>query len=209
MRKLNVLAASAACLLVPVPNATAATVQLESRVFDGINFTYSYGGTLAPTEGIVAGTKLVILDFAGYVEGSIFSPYAGIVGTTELTSSGILIDPLFTDDPTIANLVFTYTGADFQATPPADGETYTPIDFSGLSAASTFGETALAGFAAVTVKNASAPPSTVYSAGLFGRFRAGTRAGRARAGDMGHAPAGLRRRRYGFAARPRQTISFS
>ncbi len=93
MRKLNVLAACAACLLVPVPNASAATVQLESRVFNGSDFTYSYGGTLASTEGIVSGTKLVILDFAGYVADSIFSPYANITGSTELVSSGILTDP--------------------------------------------------------------------------------------------------------------------
>jgi len=164
MKNLNVLAAAAACLLVPVSNAPAATVQLESQIFNGTDFTYSYGGALAPTEGLISGTKLIILDFAGYVAGSVFSPYASIVGSTELTSSGILIDPSVFDDPTIDNVVFTYTGPDFQAGP--SGAPYTSIDFSGLLANSLYGATALSGFSTVTVKNTSSTPSLVYSAGL-------------------------------------------
>ncbi len=205
MRKLKVLAASAACLLVPVPNASAATVQLESQIFNGTAFTYNYGGTLASTEGIVAGTKLVILDFAGYVDGSIFSPYATITGTTELTSSGILIDPTFTDDPTIANLVFTYNGPDFQAGPPADGEFYTPIDFSGLAAASIYGDTALTGFATLTVKNVSPTPTTVYSAGsVLAPVLAVPEPATWAMLALGFGAIGMASRR-----RPRQTISFS
>jgi hypothetical protein len=76
MRKLITLAASAACFAVSGSIAPAATVQLDSETFGSTGYTYTYGGTLAPTEGVSRGSKLVILDFAGYVAGSIFSSYS-------------------------------------------------------------------------------------------------------------------------------------
>jgi len=166
MRKLNALAACAACVLAPVKHAAAATVQLDSSSFNGSGYTYVYGGTLAPTEGVKNGSELVVVDFAGYVAGSISSPYADITATTELTTSGIMLPPGVTDDPTIPNLVFTYTGADFQTT-PAGGTPYSPISFTGLSAGTTLGGQGLDGFSTLTVKNdGTGVGTTVYSAGL-------------------------------------------
>lgn len=167
MRKLIALAASAACLVVPGSASLAATVQLEDVSSAGSNFTFTYGGMLAPTEGVKSGSKLVILDFAGYVEGSIFSPYSYITGLVELTTPSILIDPSITDDPTIPNLVFTYTGPDFQIDPAPEGSPYAPISFTGLTAGSIYGGSAIDGFATLTVKNdGTAVGSTVFTAGL-------------------------------------------
>ena len=168
MKKIIALAASAVSLVMSGGMASAATVQLDSHLFNGSDFTFSYGGTLAPTEGVTAGSQLVILDFAGYVAGSIFSPYGFISATTEFTTSGTLVDPSVTDDPNIVNLVFTYTGPDFHTT-PSPGLPYTPIDFTGLTARSTIGSVVLDGFSTLTIKNeGTAVGSVVYSAGLVG-----------------------------------------
>lgn len=169
MNKLLALAASAACLAMPFASASAATVQLDGITFNGADYTFSYGGTLAPTEGITAGSKLVILDFAGYVDGSIFSPSSLIAASTEMTTSGVLLDPSITDDPTLTNLVFTYTGPDFQVMPAPPGSPYAPIDFAGLTARSIFGSSVIDGFATLSIKNeGTAEGSIVYSAGLVG-----------------------------------------
>ncbi len=169
MRKFTALAASAACLVAQGAHAPAATVQLDSITTTGSEFTFVYGGTLAPTEGVQTGSKLVILDFAGYVDGSIFSPYAQLVGSAELTTSGILLDPAVFDDPSLYNLVFTYTGPSFQVDPAPSGSPYEPINFTGLTARSLFGELTLDGFSTLTVKNeGSAVGSTVFTAGQVG-----------------------------------------
>lgn len=165
VRKLIALAASAACFAVSGSIAPAATVQLDGETFGGTGYTYTYGGALAPTEGVSQGAKLVILDFAGYVAGSIFSPYAFLTGSVEATTSGIVLTPGITDDPSLPNLVFTYSGPPFQTT-PSGATPYTPIDFSGLSAQSIYGATTLDGFSTLTVKNEGSGVGTmVYATG--------------------------------------------
>ncbi len=169
MRKLTVLAAVAVSFAIPETIAPAATVQLDSSVFNGTDFTYNYGGTLAPTEGVKVGSKLVILDFAGYVAGSIFSPYSFISATAEATTAGIILAPGVVDDPSLTNLVFTYTGLDFQTTPAPAGSPYNPIDFTGLSAQSLYAAGGLGPFGAVTSQNeGSAVGSLVYTIGTVG-----------------------------------------
>lgn len=69
---------------------------------------------LSPTEGVKAGSTLVAYDFAGYIDGSIAATSRNISATTAFASTGLILDPSFTDDPNIVNLVFTYTGPDFQ-----------------------------------------------------------------------------------------------
>ena len=166
MKKILGLAALAACAIAPVTASSAATVQLDSRSFDGTNWVFTYGGTLAPTEGVESGSKLVILDFAGYVDGSISSALASISTSIEMSSAALGYFPGITDDPSIPNLVFTYTGASFQVSPaPAGG--YTPIDFTGLSALTTLSGVTTDGFSAYTVNNSrgGVNGTDVYSTG--------------------------------------------
>ncbi len=166
MRNIKVLAAFAACFVLPSTTASSATVQLDSNVFNGTDYTFSYGGTLAETEGVWSGSTLVILDFAGYVDGTVFSPYATLAANAELTTAGIVLGPDVVDDPSLFNLVFTYTGDPVQTTPAPDGSPYTPITFEGLSARSIFGDAALGAFSTVTVKNTGEAAGTlVFSLG--------------------------------------------
>jgi hypothetical protein len=74
-------------------------------------------------------------------------------------SAGLPANPDFTDDPTITNLRFTYTGASLL--------NLSNTSFSGLSAVSVLNGIAQDGFGAVTVK--STGPllgSNIYSPGL-------------------------------------------
>lgn len=141
-----VLAATAAIGL--AGSANAAVITLESVTDNGPNgFTFRYQGTLGPDEGVRSGDRLVIYDFAGYIDGSIMAP-GSVQTTTELTSSDP-VTPGFSDDPTLVNLVFTYTGADFRAS----GGPFAPFNFNGLSARSTFGGTIADAFFTLTTKN--------------------------------------------------------
>ncbi|WP_404710291.1 PEPxxWA-CTERM sorting domain-containing protein [Sphingomonas sp. MMS24-J13] len=119
--------------------AGAVALVLSGTSANGSNTTFTYGGSFAvdpsnpggdPIEGLVTGSRLIIYDFKGYVAGSVFSPYANVLATSQLVSDATLLPPATTDDPTIANLVFTYTGPD--VTPPAG------FAFTGFSADSIF-----------------------------------------------------------------------
>lgn len=124
-------------------------------------YEFSYQGNFSNNEGIQTGSTLVIFDFAGYIDGSVFSPYADIAATAELTSGDVPTSPDFTDDPGLFNLRFTYTGA-----PIVD---MSNIDFAGLMAQSTLGGVTKDGFSAVTVKVAGSEAGTkVYSIGQVG-----------------------------------------
>ena len=128
-----VLAAAAAIGI--AGSAQAGVVTLASITTNGPgDFTWTYQGTLGPDEGLRAGDMLIIYDFAGYIDGSISSPYPTVTSTVEFTSPSGIVTPGFTDDPTIVNLVFTYIGPDFRNT----GGPFTPFDFDGLSARSAF-----------------------------------------------------------------------
>jgi len=124
-------------------------------------FEFSYQGNFSNNEGIQSGSTLVIFDFAGYVPGSIFSPYADILATTELVTSDLPTSPEFNDDPGLFNLRFTYTGA--------TTVNLSNIDFGGLSARSILGGVAHDGFSALTVKVGGNEVGTrVYSIGQVG-----------------------------------------
>jgi len=130
--------------------AQAAVIPTLQGITDnGTDFTFTYQGTLAGDAGLDNNSRLIIFDFAGYVDGSVFSPFATVAASTELVSTGILTIPGTVDDPLIPNLVFRWTGGPFRVS----GGPFGSIDFSGLSARSTFGGTGADTFAAVTVKN--------------------------------------------------------
>ncbi len=141
---------AAAALLCASATAQAAVIPTLTSVTDNSgDFTFSYEGTLSGDAGLTVGSRLVIFDFVGYVPGSVFSPYADVAASTELTSLGLLTVPGELDDPTLSNLVFTYTGAPFNASSGPFGQ----VNFSGLSARSIYGGLGADIFAALTTKN--------------------------------------------------------
>ena len=147
MKKLLFAAVAAVVLAGP---AGAAVITLSGIAANGPNdFTFTYQGTLGPDEGVRNGDRLIIYDFRGYIDGSVFSPSADLVASTEFTSPSGLIAPGFDDDPNVVNLVFTYVGPDFRNT----GGPFAPFDFDGLGARSQFGGTAADAFFTLTTKN--------------------------------------------------------
>jgi len=163
------LTAVVACLGMSSATAHATTVFLEGVTPVGSEFRFNYGGSLSPTEGVKSGSTLVVYDFAGYVSGSVGAISPNISATTAFTNPGLILDPAFTDDPNIVNLVFTYTGPDFQTTPAPAGSPYPAIDFTGLFARSTFGGVKFDGFSTLTVKNTLFEAGTnVFSTGSVG-----------------------------------------
>jgi len=147
MKKLLMAAVAAVSLAGP---AGAAVITLTGITTNGPNdFTFAYQGTLGPDEGVRNGDRLIIYDFRGYIDGSIFTLSADLVASTEFTSPGGLVAPGFDDDPNVVNLVFTYVGPDFRNT----GGPFSPFDFDGLGARSAFGGTAADAFFTLTTKN--------------------------------------------------------
>ena len=151
MKKVLVAALTAIGLAGP---ASAAVITLESITPVGGNFQFNYQGTLGPDEGVKGSDPnqsfLVIFDFAGYVDGSIFTPSPNVVGSVEFTTDvGGFILPPHTDDPTIENLVFTYVGPDLRT---MDGP-FDPLNFNGLGALSIYSQTRIDAFTAFTIKN--------------------------------------------------------
>jgi PEP-CTERM motif-containing protein len=152
--KTLLLAASAVLCISSVAYASITPV-LDTITADGSNFDFNYHVTLSGDQGLTNGSKVIIFDFAGYVPGSIFAPSPDIAATTELTSNfdtsagGVQINPVFTDDPTIANLVFTYIGPDFHTS----GGPFADITFDGLTATSTLGGFVLDGFSSRAISN--------------------------------------------------------
>jgi PEP-CTERM motif-containing protein len=146
------LALSAVLVAALTGSAQAAVLlQLDTVTPDGSNFLYSYSGQITPNLGVVSGDQLVIVDFAGYVSGSAVVPSPDIsVSVSNNLPSGLTLQSGLTDDPTIPDLVFTYTGADFHAS----GGPFPPVlTFSGLTAESIFGTTTAGAFASSTVQN--------------------------------------------------------
>jgi opacity protein-like surface antigen len=146
MKKLLLAAVAAVGL---AGSAQAAVITLENVVEQGPNgFRFRYQGTLGPDEGVRSGDRLVIRDFAGYIDGSIFGGGPNLTASTELVSADPLT-PGFNDDPNLVNLVFTYTGPDFRAS----GGPFQPFNFNNLGARSTFSGLTQDAFFTLTTKN--------------------------------------------------------
>lgn len=152
-----VCASAASASLVPTLTATTA-----DPVFGGTKFTYST--LLTADQGMSTSaintengqnytTRFVIFDFGGYQAGSIFSNNANFSTSTELTSSDLSLPVGAVDDPTLVNLVFTYTGPDVRTT----GGPYADISLGTFGATSIFSDTEKSFFAAVGVKNTGQP----------------------------------------------------
>jgi hypothetical protein len=128
--------------------ASAAVVTLENRVDAPGGTEFQYEITLGPDEGLRPGDQIIIFDFLGYVDGSIFAP-AGLWSTSTQLVSEPEITPGEDDDPGIVNLLFTYTGEPFRV---EDGP-FDAFSFTGFGAVSTFSMTALDAFTSTTTKN--------------------------------------------------------
>lgn len=137
---------------------------LDSVTAEGSDFRFRYTAQLAPDQGVTAGNSLVIVDFAGYVPGSVMSTLANVSASVSNTlPAGMLLTPGFTDDAAIPDLVFTYNGPDFQTT---GGPFSTLFTLDGLSALSTYGDTGFGAFSAVAVRNMGSTAGTpAYNVG--------------------------------------------
>jgi hypothetical protein len=155
MKKIALAAALAAGCV--ASSANAVVIFLDSVVQEGSNFRYTYGANFSDGEGIQAGSTLAIYDFAGYVPGSIVS--SSPLLTTATPNSSAMMSLIYNDDPNVSNLEFTYTGP----TQDLGNGRYT---FG--SALSRFGQTALDGFSAVTVKTDGAVGTLIGSQGATG-----------------------------------------
>lgn len=161
-----VLAATAAIGLAGAAQGAVITLQGVAANGPG-DFTWTYQGTLGPDEGLRSGDQLIIYDFAGYIDGSIFDGSDLVTASVEALSSAPIAVPGTVDDPNLVNLVFTYTGPDFRN----EGGPFTPFDFNGLGARSTFGNIAVSNFYTLTTKNnpnnvPAGSNTPVYSVGL-------------------------------------------
>jgi hypothetical protein len=150
----RLLFAAGAALCIAGGAHASITPVLMSVTADGSDFLFTYSATLSGDEGVTAGSQLVIMDFAGYVDGSISAPSANVTATAadtanfDVSTGGVQVNPMFTDDPTIPDLIFTYNGPDFQTT----GGPFTPITIT-LTAESTLGGTSQDGFSSRAISN--------------------------------------------------------
>jgi hypothetical protein len=136
--------AGAAALTTPAH----ASVMLTSVTPDGSDFKYTYSGELTSDTGIKAGSKVVIVDFAGYVDDSISASMPDVIArVTKTAPRGLAMsNPGLLDNKDIPDLVFVFKGGNF-------GKDTTTFDFSGLSAVSTIGTTMPGTFGTVVVNN--------------------------------------------------------
>lgn len=144
--------------------APAAVITLNGITANGpSDFKFSYQATLGPDEGLRRGDRIVIFDFAGYVAGSIYSNSANLLASVENVSSSALVTPGQTDDPTLANLVFTYNGPNFRT----GSGPLAPFSFTDIGASSIYGQTIVDAFFTLTTKNnpASERGRKIYTLG--------------------------------------------
>jgi hypothetical protein len=131
---------------------------LDNVTADGSNFLYSYGAILAPDQGIKAGDEFVLIDFQGYLAGSVNSMLPDWTASISNTLPvGLVMTPGFTDSNLIPDLVFTYEGPNFDV---AGGPFPADVVFSGFSAVSSFDGTAAGAYTAIGVKNTGTQTGT-------------------------------------------------
>lgn len=149
----NMALAAAAALAggVAAPASAAVAILDSITAVDG-GYFWEYRITLGPDEGLRSGDKLVIYDFAGYVDGSVVGT-ENTIASVEYTSLPF-VTPGETDDAGILNLVWTYDGPDFQTS----GGPYPAIIQGGFGAVSIYNRSVIDAFTSVTTKNN--PPQT-------------------------------------------------
>ncbi|MGH6987227.1 MAG: PEPxxWA-CTERM sorting domain-containing protein [Caulobacteraceae bacterium] len=134
-----------------IPTLDSATPGTGTYMGD---FNFAYTGVLSADQGVQSGDYLVIVDFNGYVPGSVYSTLTDVTASTDgnaVSDLGLTQTPGTTDNPNIPDLVFEYTGSPYQ-TSGAGAAT----DFSGIGAYSTYGQTTVGAYSAVAVNNSGA-----------------------------------------------------
>lgn len=142
MKLLPLAAALSACLAAP---AGAATVMLAGVADDANGRTrFAYRADLGARDALHRGSTIVIYDFGGYIDGSIFATGGDLAGSIEMVSALPRVDGL-ADDPTLVNLVFTFVGS---PTRNIDGS----FDLGGFGASTISRKTYLGDTRASTVR---------------------------------------------------------
>jgi len=95
-----------------------------TAVADG--FSYTYDAALNNDTQLQTGDYFSIIDFVGYVPGSVFSTNPNVIASTVSTTPFPPFQGYF-DDPAIPNLLFTYNG------PPTTGPISDLGDFGAVS----------------------------------------------------------------------------
>jgi hypothetical protein len=155
MKRIAFLAALAAACTGTCANAVV--VFLDSVTQEGSNYRFTYAAAFSDGEGVKSGSTLAVFDFKGYVPGSIRPANASLRATTPNSSNMMVLG--YTDDAAVPNLVFKYSGP---------MQTMSNQRFVFGSALSRFGNTALDGFSAITVKTMGATGTLVGSQGAVG-----------------------------------------
>lgn len=155
--KLHVLACMArralplmgATLLVGIGGLARADIipNLSTVTPNGSNFTWTYTAALTNDETLQSGNFFTIYDFAGYVSGTNFQPANWVFSSANVGVTPSRVTP--TDNPSIPNLTWTYTG-------PNVGPG--PVDLGLFGADSTFSNAKLGDFAAEAIKYAPGKP---------------------------------------------------
>ena len=114
---------------------------------NGSNFTWTYSASLTNDETLQSGNFFTIYDFAGYVSGTNFQPANWVFSSANVGKTPAKVTP--TDNPSIPNLTWTYTG-------PNVGPG--PVDLGLFGADSTFGNQTTGQFAAEAIKYAPGKP---------------------------------------------------
>jgi PEP-CTERM motif len=162
MRRL--LLATGAVLCLSGAAHASITPTLVSITPDGSDFDFNYSVTLSGDEGLTTGSQLVIFDFAGYVLGSIASPSplvsitSPMLANFDVTTGGVQVNPMFTDDPNIPDLVFTYKGPDLDTS----GGPFAAMTVT-FTATSTLGGVAVDGFSSRAISNSGMGTSGMAS----------------------------------------------
>ncbi|HWE99258.1 MAG TPA: PEPxxWA-CTERM sorting domain-containing protein [Caulobacteraceae bacterium] len=152
-----VLAVSTAAHASIIPTLTSVTANGDGT------YTYDYSGYLAGDQGVTNGSELVIYDFAGYVPNSISaSGNPDITVSTQNVGPALLMPPGSSDNASLVNLVYTYTGPNYDTS----GGPFGVTNFNGLTAESTLSGTAQGVFSAMAIKNTgSLTGTTTYNTG--------------------------------------------
>ena len=147
---MKMLLLTAAAVIALAQAAHASVIPTEDGVTpDGSNFKFEYTAQLAGDQGLTMGDQLVIVDFAGYVAGSVQSADPNFTASvSNMLPAGMILPDGVADNASIPDLIVTYTGPGFHTTGgPYPGLT----SFDGISALSTFGGVATGYFSATAI----------------------------------------------------------
>lgn len=108
MKNLPLAAALLMTFAAPASAATVLLADIGGGAAGPIQFTYQ--AALGARDSLHRGSTIIIYDFGGYIDGSIFAIGDDLAGSVEMVSAMRRPDGLL-DDPALVNLVFTFVGA--------------------------------------------------------------------------------------------------